>query len=226
MKKIIFLAVMALGLSSYAQVKFKFGVKAGVNLSSLNGKGSSVKLPSDEKSLFELENKTSFHAGAVAEIKFLGKFAVQPELLFSAQGAQKEIEVGTIKNITKQSFNYLNLPILFKYYPIAGLNLQFGPQVGFLLSADLSNKTTNNGKEISKVESSDKAKEAFRKLFDDLDFGLAFGAGYQLDNGLGLDARYILGLTDIKNTKDIPDQISKTNAQKNGVFQVSLNYFF
>ena len=38
----------------------------------------------------DLDGLTSFHVGGVAEISFSEKFSVQPELLYSAQGASFE----------------------------------------------------------------------------------------------------------------------------------------
>ena len=53
-----------------------------------------------------------------------------------------------------------------------------------------------------------------------IDFGLNFGLGYKLDSGLNFGARYNMGLSNINDTDDDDDTI------KNGVFQISLGYFF
>lgn len=99
------------------------------------------------------------------------------------------------------ALSYLNIPLMGKYYLTKGLSLEAGPQVGFLLSA--------------KNESID-VKDSFKTL----DFGLNFGVGYKLENGLNFGARYNLGLSDINNI----DGFNSKN--KNGVFQVSVGYFF
>ncbi|MEG1025338.1 MAG: outer membrane beta-barrel protein, partial [Flavobacterium sp.] len=56
--------------------------------------------------------------------------------------------------------------------------------------------------------------------FNTFDFGVNFGLGYKLENGLNFGVRYNLGLTDINNV----DNSSVKN--KNRAFQVSVGYFF
>lgn len=277
MKKIIFIALIALGLSMNAQVKFNIGVKAGANYSSLIGKTSATdivgsliggdftavqdKLNSsiggigDNKislnkfldgsafgsldSIGGLSGRTSFHAGLAMELKFLNKFAIQSELLFSAQGGKK-VETKKegdeeITSIFRQNFNYLNFPILFKYYPIGGLNIQFGPQLGILLSSSTKLEVGGEKVDLKKVEGKD-IKADFKKFFDGVDFGLAFGLGYTLKNGINLDARYILGVTGVQDSKEIETVNGEASTEvkdranslstRNGVFQISLGYFF
>ncbi len=59
------------------------------------------------------------------------KFAFQPELLYSAQGSDYDDEdfSGSVKA------DYLNVPLMAKYYVGEGFSLEAGPQVGLLLSA-------------------------------------------------------------------------------------------
>ncbi|PKD15887.1 hypothetical protein APR41_11440 [Salegentibacter salinarum] len=99
------------------------------------------------------------------------------------------------------ALSYLNLPLMGKYYITKGLSVEAGPQIGFLLSA--------------KNEETD-----VKDSFNSFDFGVNFGLGYKFDNGLNFGARYNLGLTDINNL----DNSSSKN--KNGVFQLSVGYFF
>lgn len=100
---------------------------------------------------------------------------------------------------TTMELQYLSIPLMGKYYVAKGLSLEAGPQIGFLLSA--------------KAEKVD-----FKDLYNSVDFSVNFGLGYKLDNGLNFGARYNLGLSDIN--KD------STFKNKNGVFQVSVGYFF
>lgn len=88
-----------------------------------------------------------------------------------------------------------------KYYVTKGFSVEAGPQIGFLLSA--------------KHE-----KLNVKDSFNTFDFGVNFGLGYKLENGLNFGARYNLGLTDINNI----DGSSSKN--KNGVIQISVGYFF
>jgi hypothetical protein len=84
MKKVFLsaIAVCAFGLANAQSVKF--GVKAGVNIATL---GDAV---ADDVSM-----KVGFNAGGLAEIKFTDMIALQPEVLFSMQGAEPWIGLTT-----------------------------------------------------------------------------------------------------------------------------------
>ena len=99
------------------------------------------------------------------------------------------------------ALSYLNVPLMGKYYVTKGLSVEAGPQIGFLLAA--------------KNEKTD-----VKDSFNTVDFGVNFGLGYKLDNGLNFGLRYNLGLTDINNVEGY------SGKNKNGVFQVSIGYFF
>ncbi|QSB26500.1 porin family protein [Flavobacterium sp. CLA17] len=136
---------------------------------------------------------TSFNFGVLSEIPISDKFSFQPELMYSGQGY--DLNDNTI------ALSYLNVPLMGKYYLTKGLSLEAGPQIGFLLAA--------------KNEKTD-----VKNSFNTFDFGVNFGVGYKLDNGLNFSARYNLGLTDINNLD------SSSSKNKNGVFQLSVGYFF
>jgi hypothetical protein len=55
--------------------------------------------------------------------------------------------------------------------------------------------------------------------FKNTDFSWAFGLGYLATSGLGVDARYNLGISNINNT-------SRTADVRNSVFQFGLFYQF
>ncbi|MFV8347125.1 porin family protein [Flavobacterium sp. ZB4P13] len=136
---------------------------------------------------------TSFNFGVLSEIPISDKFSFQPELMYSGQGYSF--------NDNTIALSYLNIPLMGKYYLTKGLSVEAGPQIGFLLSA--------------KNEKTD-----VKDSFNTFDFGVNFGLGYKLDNGLNFGVRYNLGLTDINNL----DNYSGKN--KNGVLQLSVGYFF
>lgn len=196
MKKTI-LTIMALGAFSFAAQAqtpdLKLGAKAGVNFANLT----------------DADMITSFHVGAVAEIFINDKFSVQPELLYSAQGASnKEQGIEFERNL-----DYINIPIMAKYYLMDGLSVQAGPQVGFLVKAE--SKISGGGESIT-VDSKDN--------FQSVDFGLNLGAGYELPMGVFFDARYNLGLS--KVNKKSEGEMIETKDIKNGVMQVSVGYKF
>lgn len=164
-----------------------FGAKAGLNLATLQPELT--------------DSRTSFHLGGMAEIMVTDVFSVQPELMYSAQGAKDQNDSD---NNETYKVDYISLPVLAKYYVVEGLSIEGGPQLGFLLSAEVE----DNG-ETSDLKDDTKG----------LDFGLAFGLGYKMDNGLNFGLRYYLG-SDVNDIGDDPEEF------KNRVFQISVGYFF
>ncbi|SDS27613.1 Outer membrane protein beta-barrel domain-containing protein [Formosa sp. Hel1_31_208] len=201
MKKLLvclFVTVFALAFvnAQNTNESVKFGAKAGVNFSDITG---------DDADSFK--GRTSFHVGGAVEIPISESFSIQPEILYSSQGSDWEemFEGMTFSGTVKADF--LNVPIMAKYYVVEGLSIEAGPQVGILLSA----KEETEGEEVD--------------IKDDLkgiDFGVNFGLGYQLDNGINFAARYNLGLSDLN---DNPDFLGESS-YKNSVIQLSVGYFF
>lgn len=191
MKKVFLVfAIVTLGFTVNAQ-EVTFGVKAGLNLASIAGDDTDG-----------LDSRTSFHVGGVAEISISEKFSVQPELLYSAQGAKESFEGIDIE----VNLDYINIPIIAKYYVSEGFSLEAGPQVGFLMSAK------------AKAEGQ---SEDLKDFVKGIDFGLNFGVGYKLDSGLNFGARYNLGLSNI-NDGEGSDEFKNQNS----VIQFSVGYFF
>ena len=188
MKKwIVFTVLFAFGIAAASAQDLSFGAKAGVNLANL------------KPDLDDASTRTSFHLGAVAEIGISDQFSVQPELLYSEQGAKDDSDDDEVVRT-----NYLTLPIMAKYYLTDGLCIEAGPQIGFLLTAEVEDDGDT-------IDLKDNTKNT--------DIGLAFGLGYKLDSGLNFGIRYFLG-SDINDVEGDSDKIS------NRVFQISLGYFF
>jgi len=198
--KIIFSCfLLFVSLISSAQ-DIDFGIKGGLNLSSINGDSENVSM------------RTSFHAGVVLELKFSDKFSFQPELLFSEQGAESNYseQVGSesIKYESVLRMDYINIPLLAKYYLTDGFAIEMGPNVGMLLSA--RNQETFNG--VLQGE------EIISDDINKIDFGLGMGLGYKFKFGGFIQARYNLGLSNLyKDSDDFKDV--------NTLFQISVRYF-
>ena len=201
MKKIILLiAAAALSTAAFAQSGmysdwstrgWRFGVKAGVNFSNTSD------MPVDDTKML-----TGFYAGAFAEYRLNYWFGVQAEALYSAQGV-KYFPVSNVELKYKQ--DYINVPILAKFYILDNLSVDLGPQFGFLVNDDAEAKVGNWSANYNTDTKS-------------FDFSVAMGLNYTLFNHLDITARYNLGLTDTYGN------INGTN--RNGVIQVGLGYRF
>ncbi len=182
MKKLIVAAVILfMGTTAFSQ-ELDLGIKAGANFANITDASG-------------LSNKTGFQAGVFGGIKFTDKVGIQADLLYSQQGA--EFDFG------KFDLTYLNVPVVLKYYLIQGLNIQAGPQFGFIVDDDIL------------IDLGDVTADAKAESFD---LSGVVGAGYDFPFGIRLDARYNFGLTDVS-------KMSGTDG-KNSVFSLALGYSF
>jgi hypothetical protein len=158
--------VMLAGAASAQPVNI--GIKGGLNLHTVNNNNTEPSY----------SNKPSFHLGLLGHIHMGDQFGLQPEIVFSRQGARYD------NNLTLD-LNYFNVPILFQYMFDNGFRLQAGPQIGVLAGA--------------KADGVDVKNE-----YKGGDFGLTFGASYvNPASGFGVDARYNAGLSDINESDAI-----------------------
>lgn len=149
-----------------------FGVKGGVNLSSVSS-----------NSWDNTQSKVGFYAGLFLHGHILNNFCVQPELIFSNMGVKYDAGNAT----HTLSLNYIAMPVMFQLEPIPNLYFEAGPQFGFLLG---SRDKFENGDKVM-IE---KDKEAFNQF----DLNVALGAGFRFNERVAFTARYLVGLTDIK----------------------------
>lgn len=176
MKKLL-VAVVALfmGTTVFSQ-SLDLGIKLGANFATISG------------AVDGLSNKTGFHAGVFGGVKFTN-VGIQADILYSQQGAK--LKGGDF------DLSYVNVPVVVKYYIFKGLNLQAGPQFGFIVD----DKISTLGSSLANAES--------------FDLSGIVGAGYDL-LGIRFDARYNFGLTDVVDGAK----------SKNNVFSLALGYSF
>ena len=161
------------------QAQWSLGGKAGINWT-INYPWSKLGDHADYLS--------GFQGGIIATYQFNNYFDMQAELFYSARGYTDDEfyltdESGAvISNTYTCRTHYLDIPVLVKFFPCNGLNVQFGPQLGIGLSLSDKWKGINNDDYSIYRDSA-------------VDFSLAFGLGYEFNFGVFVDARYTLGLT-------------------------------
>lgn len=187
MKKILFVAFLFISLTGFSQ-RFQLGLKAGVNISNFSGAKENVTT----------ESLVGFHGGAFVGFYLGNHFSIQPEVLFSTQGARLK-DVST-SNTEDFRLNYLNIPVMAKYEFNGGFYLETGPQAGINISSgNFENQSVKN-------------------VTQGADFGWGFGLGYHAPFGLGIGGRYNVGLSKVGNANfNNPDF-------KNSVIQIGLFY--
>ncbi|QSE96409.1 porin family protein [Fulvivirga lutea] len=182
MKKITILSLFIFGAIFSTNAQVTVGAKAGLNFANVDTEGST-------------DARTSLHLGGFGVIMFSDNLGFQPELLYSAQGFERDFGAGTFE----ANINYLNLPLLVRYNINEMISLHAGPQLGFLLSAE------------------DEDGNDFKDDVKGTDLTFAIGGQVDLPVGLVAGARYGLGLSDI-NDNDLGSET------KNRVFQLYVGW--
>ncbi len=191
MKRVILIAVALLTVcvakAQFSAGDFTWGAKVGLNATNISN--------------LDLKNKASIHVGAFMEWNLSDFIGLSPEVVYSRQGAADKN--GDVKS--KLRVNYLNIPVLLKFYVLEGLSVDAGPQFGIALNSNLKQKVG---------DSSTKTKVKDVNTFD-MSFPIGLSYTYE---GLILSARYNIGLTNMW------DKGSSGINTKNHVFQFSLGY--
>ena len=134
-------------------------------------------------------------------------FGLSAAVMYSQQGAKA-------KNYDlKLNMEYINIPVMAKFYVTKGLSLNVGVQPGFMTKA----KAKGEGRNVDVKSNCNK-----------VDFSIPMSIAYEFENGLTFEARYTTGLTNVG--KDAFDSTSsswdKTYQNKNEVFMLTVGYKF
>ncbi len=175
MKKVtgLVLIILMAFIAVPAKSQLKFGVKGGLNI-------SSVHLNSD---ILKADNVTGFQIGPMIEttIPLIG-VGLDAAILYSQKGMDVKSGTGTSTNVKT---DYIDVPVNLKWkfgLPIIKGYLAAGPYIGFRVGGDKFWEIP--GSVVGQV----KAKN--------FSAGLNFGAGVELISHLQVGINYGLGLTD------------------------------
>ncbi|WP_066401427.1 porin family protein [Flavisolibacter tropicus] len=168
MKKLTLLlgAALLTCTTIFAQSTPKLFIKAGANLADL-------KLEGVDNSATDM--RIGFHGGLGAHFHLAPEWALQPELLYSQEGAKIEND--------KVKLDYINIPLMLQYMFDNGFRVEAGPQFGFLVN--------------SKYEFENGSERNLDEQYKTPNVGMGFGVNYLSYSGLGVGARYNLGLSNI-----------------------------
>ena len=190
--------------AAMAQKQFTFGPKIGVDYTHFWGKNAYHG------------GQLNYQAGLFMEYRFTSSFSIAPEVVFAAQGGKYEVKDyndgdGYFDAKFTDNINYINIPVMFKYYVTPALSIDLGPQLGI----NVYSKYT--------VESKDKhlnIKETIDQKDDTkaIDVGVGLGLTYNITNDVFVQGRYTLGLTDVFD--------KSWDTGKNGNAQIAIGYRF
>ena len=195
MKKVfVLIAAAIVCMSAIAQVQF--GAKVGVDATNFWGKDINHGM------------QLNYQAGLMMEYKFTPKFAIAPEVVFAAQGGKfdaVDYHLGDINvngtTITCHT-NYINVPVMLKFYTSPNFSIDFGPQVGFNV--------------YSKYTVGDFDAIDVKDNTESVDFGVGVGGTYNLTDKAFVQARYTMGMTNVYKGDD----------SKNGNIQLAFGMKF
>lgn len=169
------LTVVVLFASTSLFAQFDLGVKAGVNITKIDGQS------------FKDQFKYGYHLGGFAALGLGKKFGIQPEVLYSQNTLRVDSSytntiTGVFQNgLTDVKLNYITIPILLNYKLVGKfITLQAGPQFGILI--DQNRSLLQNG------------GDAFKKG----DFSMLGGVQVKL-GPLRVNGRYVVGLNNISD---------------------------
>ena len=237
MKKLFIIAAMAVaGITTANAQEFKVGAKAGFLMSNVSVDSSSY-IEAGELITSKLNTafRPGFHFGAFIEYGFNEKIWVEAGVDYAFQGAKLKSVEATRINVSDGSLiasekanikngwlktQQFNIPLWVKY-DISGFRPKVGVNLGFLSKAKTNLEIEGTLPEeniiINKSLTPDKK----------FDFGLGFGAEYNLPMGLFFDGTFNLGLTKLSNKEKNNDgTYSEGGKFKNRVIQIGVGYKF
>lgn len=190
------LSLILLSLSTLSFAQMEYGVKGGVGLSNT----TIVHGVSKER--------VGFLAGGVAKYQLTTRnenHYLQAEVLYTTQGEYSLYKEGGDKY--KAFLNYINIPIMYKYYfddQGKDFFVEGGPQLGFKVSEKFDENEPERTNNVPKS------------------FDLAFniGGGYSIDRKYEINLRYQYGLID---TYDYTRWDNGTN--RSSFLTLGLTYF-
>ena len=166
------LSLFLLSLSTLSFAQIEFGVKGGVGLS------NTTIVHGVSKERF------GFTGGAVAKYQLTNKnenHYLQAEVLYSNQGEFSLYKEGGEKY--KAFLNYVNVPIMYKYYfddQGKDFFVEAGPQLGFKVSEKFDEDEPERTNNVPKS----------------FDLALNIGGGYSINRQIEFNLRYQYGLID------------------------------
>ena len=194
-KSILFLSAVLISMSAMAQVEF--GMKAGFDMTNFWGENVQHGM------------KPSYQAGLFMEYYFNDKVAIAPEVTFASQGGKFKVAKDVfgidvtslgLKDVdVTYNTNYINVPVMLKFYATPSFSIDLGPQVGFNV--------------YSKATAGDHTKD-LKDATKTVDFGVGLGATYHLTENVFVQGRYTMGMT----------KVFDGGEEKNGNIQIALGY--
>ncbi|MBO2009907.1 porin family protein [Hymenobacter negativus] len=210
--------VLLMALASWARAQP--GIKAGVGyatLSTFNWSGAYREASAT--------GRFGFHVGAFYERPLAGRWTLVPEVSYSYQQLDLQVEDNSVQDAGyfgryRLQLGYLNVPVLARA-TFGRWYLELGPHLGILINAHEKGTETVGGFMGSTTAAVDRAA-ADRYLRADL--GLGAGGGVKLPAGFALSLRATTGLLSLTEESSASNNYS--GSLRNQVLQLGVAYQF
>ncbi len=190
--------------AAMAQKQFTFGPKIGVDYTHFWGKNAYHG------------GQLNYQAGLFMEYRFTSRFSIAPEVVFAAQGGKYEVKDyndgdGYFDAKFTENVNYINIPVMFKYYVTPALSIDLGPQLGINVYSKYTVESKDKHLNIKETEDQKDDTKA-------IDVGVGLGLTYNIAKDVFVQGRYTLGLTEVFD--------KSWDTGKNGNAQIAIGYRF
>lgn len=221
------LALIALLTVTYtAQAQITIGLRGGYQSANVNLTDGLDRLAPETKAI------NAFSIAAVADVPLGYGFSIQPELAYNQKGFRMEegfdvnlFDIPIPIDVEAESrFNYLEVPLLFKYKFGAGkvnAYINGGPALGYALNGNLT--TYANALVDIKLLETDIDLDAIN--YERVEFSAIVGGGITIDAGvvqLFADARYQHGFTELYDIPVVEETIKNKSFGVNAGFLIPI----
>jgi hypothetical protein len=207
--KHIILLILVLALSfGMAYSQSVFGIKGGMNISRISG----------DDAVSSSDSHLGAHLGFIMKYNVMEAFIIQPELLYTQKGYNYKFSMNEIDYQIKNSFDYVELPVLLKLNVAVG-DIRFQPYIGPSISYLISGKSKETlSNDTTTITHNNDVADDLNKLA----FGFAVGAEFVFQRRFIFGGRYNFGLSNIYK-----DNLEFQGPEvRNGVFMLNLGYLF
>ncbi|NNF33688.1 MAG: PorT family protein [Saprospiraceae bacterium] len=191
-----------LALTQPTDGKFFYGFKAGAVTSGISDISTTIIRPVFPVDTYStsLKNRTGITAGFIVYHRFKeSKLAIQPEISYAMGGGDFSYsDVNELDYTMQFKYQFLNLSIMSKLYLAGGLYAELGPTLGLNLTGTSLQYNSNMPELGPDLQIQQSLREVLKGKNN---FMLSGGIGYESEMGLGISARYNLGVVDILETQ-------------------------
>jgi hypothetical protein len=179
-------AACLMAAASAAAQNVTAGVKAGFVLNSIPDAGQVIDQITGVESV-DVSAKFGLTGGGFVQFAFNEGFSLQPEMLFVMKGVN--LDLADNAGSASAKVNYLELPLFVRFDRTLNDTLR-----GFVMAGPSFGVKVGTGGTLDGVQGT--SDFDIDPAIGSRDFGLAFAGGLEWEKFL-VEARYVLGLTDI-----------------------------